>query len=116
MKKILITLVLITILTGCTIPVYVRDMYSQPVENAEVLPSYWSILTDGKPPLLTDSEGYTDVSFFPFGIEAIEVSKEGYHTIRLNQYGLGDELPYIIVLVPSHIEYNTTYNHIPLPP
>lgn len=99
--KIIVLFVFIFSVNGCASSLYIRDIYSKPLQGANVQPVYWSIR--GNPSTKTDRNGFVKIPWFITGIEGIEVSKEGYHTLYLNNMDL-EQKPYIGVLVPVAIE------------
>jgi hypothetical protein len=97
MKKYLLFIIPLLLISGCATDLYVRDIQSKPVANATVDVEYFSI-GGTFPEIPTDNDGYVDISNFPLTVESIRVSKDGYKTVTLQNLG---NPPYIVILLPE---------------
>ncbi len=83
---------------GCTTNLYVRDVHSKPVVNADVMVIRYSLT--GMPAAKTNENGMTKIPWGLPDIESITVSKDGYNGTTLFFPELENE-PYIVVLTPE---------------
>ncbi len=95
--KTAMVLICLAMVTGCSTRLYTRDIHNNPVKDAKVVVTRFSVA--GEYIGDTDSKGIIKIPWGLPDIELISVCKDGYIGSTLS-YSQLDIKPYIAVLIP----------------